>query len=86
MATVSPIPYRHSGRPYRHSRVSGNPPVTCRGHGIKGNTVQDSRLRGNDGRGPARLTVGGRPGMVVLRTCRVPAYAGRTVGAGREGR
>ena len=37
------------GRPYRHSRVSGNPAVACQDCGIIRQYRRDSRLRGNDG-------------------------------------
>ena len=36
---------------YRHSRVSGNPAVTCQDCGIIRQYRRDSRLRGNDGGG-----------------------------------
>ena len=45
--------YSPSCRPYRHSRVSGNPAVACQECGIIRQYRRDSRLRGNDDRGPA---------------------------------
>ena len=50
-AAILPAP------PYRHSRVSGNPAVACRGCGIIRQYRRDSRLRGNDGGGAAQFPV-----------------------------
>ena len=53
--TGIPAPlYRHTRPPfYRHSRVSGNLAADGRQRAGLFNTVRDSRLRGNDGRGAA---------------------------------
>ena len=47
--------------PYRHSRVSGNPDGTAKDRPVTHQAFLDSRLRGNDGRGTAGMTVGVSP-------------------------
>ena len=50
--------YRPSGRPYRHSRVSGNPERSWKDQPVAVSPPPDSRLRGNDGGGAAGRTAG----------------------------
>ena len=49
-----------AAHPYRHSRVSGNPAAVGQQRADLFSTVQDSRLRGNDGYKAARRECSGR--------------------------
>ena len=66
---------------YRHSRVSGNPARRLEGKGrVFGNTVRDSRLRGNDGSGEREFrNLRPATGRSLAIPFGIPAYAGMTV-------
>jgi len=61
LTTVIPAPH------YRPSRVSGNPDGTSKDRPITNRAFLDSRLRGNDGRDAAGITVSGaREGRLLM--------------------
>ena len=71
---------RRSGfphRPYRPSRVSGNPTVTCQDCGIIRQYRRDSRLRGKDGREGAAGN--GAVCLILLRQLPILRRRGRIV-------